>query len=804
MSWLRDDLTQAWRGLIRRPGFSALAILALAAGLGVNTVAFSAVNALLYKPFRFENADRSGWLFVGTRRDSLQTSTLATYEAMAGRSQTLERLAAQGRVPLAFRQGGATDEIWALVVSGDYFEIVPVTPLAGRVLGAGDGRDGQVPVLVSERFWRRRLSATPNLAALSIELNGHAAAVVGVVPDGHQGPGGVFEPDVWAPLAARDTLRYTARFEDEAAWLSFLARPAAGQTPEAVQTEVARLVAGTVDVAPGDELRVRYERFVDKHPEARGLEPIAEVGLVAVGTVLLIACFNVAGLMLARAVERRRDIGVRAALGASRWRLTRSLLTEGLLFAAISGVAALLLASWSASLLSAFSLPAPIPQRLHFVTDWRLVGYALLGSTLAALLPALAPMWQVARHDLAPWARAGQTAGGGTFGHRRTRRAFVVLQVAGSTLFLTTALMTAVAFRGVLDLDPGFDVDRTAVLTASPTTYGDTDAEALLTMREVAARVARQPGVEAVTVTDRAPFGIGAPPRIDASPDGRDCADGACTPLIVTHVDEHYFAASHRRTVAGRPWPTGASLDPLSVVVNESAAQRLWPAGSAIGQSFRDVTANRWRVVIAVVSDASLGMTAAEGPSVFLPFEDDTRIGSIAVVARHRDSAAAVVGPMREALQAVDPSVPIQSLQTMRERMALPTWMPRTILGFFSVCALLAVVLSTVGLFGVTYFAVNQRRREFGVRSALGATLGDVRRLVVGETVRLAAPGVVLGLVAAFGTVMVARATLPAVPALGPWPYVLAALIQVAVVLAAGLPPARRASSTSPIEVLRE
>ena len=803
MSWLRDDLKQAWRALIRRPGFSGLAILALAVGLGVNTVAFSAVNALLYKPFRFPNAEAAGWLFVGTRRDSTQTSSLRTFEAIRTNAKTLEFVSAEGRVPLVYRHGGGSEEIWSLVVSDHYFSIVAVRPVLGRTLTAGDGARGDTPILVSERFWRRRLGSETDLSRLAIDINGQTSPVIGVLPDDFQGPSGVFEPDVWVLLESARALNLAARDADaDGRWLSFLARPAPGQTAESVQAEIAGLTTGTSEIAPGDELRVRYERFIDLHPEARGLAPIAWIGLIAVGSVLLIACFNVAGLMLARSFERRRDIAVRAALGASPWRLARALLTEGLLFAVVAGAAALLLAYWSAFLLSAFSLPAPIPQRLHFVTDWRLVGFAVLASALAALIPSLAPMWQVARADLTQWSRAGHTAGGAGVGQRRTRRVFVLLQVAGSTLFLTTALMTATAFRGAWHLDPGFDVNRTAVLIVSPTSFGATPAVALETMRAVAARVASAPGVEAVTVTDRAPYQIGVNRQTLVSADGRDCASGGCTPMTITRIDRGYFSTSTRRVISGTASDADDAAAAVAVVINQAAADRLWPGGTPVGQSFRGDGV--WREVRGVVTNAEPAQNVTESPTAFLPFERGGASGALAVIARGRGDARALLAPLRDALRRVDAALPIQSLQTMDERMALPLWMPRTILGFFTACATLAVLLSTVGLFGVTYFAVNQRRHEFGVRSALGASIADVRRLVLGETIRLAAPGVALGLVAAFGTVLIARATLPSVPALGLAPYGLAMVIQVLVALAAGWEPARRAAKAQPVEVLRE
>jgi predicted permease len=805
MDWLRHDLRHALRLLAHRPGFSALAILALALGLGVNTVAFSAVNALLYKSARFPSAETAGWLFVGTPADPLASSSIATLDAIEAGSATLETVAAQGRLPLAWQHDGETDEIWSLVVSADYFAIDRVTPLAGRLLARGDGTRGDAPVLVAERFWRRRLgSADP--ASLSLALNGRHATVVGILPDGYQGPGGVFEPDVWIPLDARRTLNLPARYDDPAVeWLDLLAAPAAGATVEAIRTEVEALTAGTAPMAAGVERRVTYQRFADGHPELRDLSPVAGIGLVAVGSVLLIACFNVAGLMLARAMERRRDLSVCAALGASRWRLARSLLTEGLVFAAIGGAAALLLASWSASLLAAFSLPAPIPQRLHFVTDWRLVSFSVAAALLAALVPALAPMWQLGRADLAQWARVGSTAEAGAFGQRRSRRGFVLLQIAGSTLFLATALVTVNAFRDLWRIDAGYDTARTAVLTIAPAEYGHEPGASLALAAEMADRLSRVPGVEAVGVANRAPFGAGAGTFHAVSADGHDCAVSACERAGVFGVDAGYFRVRAPGLIAGAvapdgPWRTESDA---VAVVNEAAARRLWPDQTPIGKSFRDDSSGRWHRVIGVMPDARLTLGRSIGAEVFLPLAPDAAGGALAIIARSATAAPSLLGPMRDAARLAAPAVPVQSAQTMAERMALPFWLPRTTISFFGVCALLAVVLSSVGLFGVTYYAINQRRREFGVRAALGASAADVRRLVLAETARLAAPGVVLGLLLAVGIVIVNRSALVNLQAPGALPFLAAGAVQVAVAMAAAWSPARRAARANPLDVLR-
>jgi len=810
VDWLRQDLRLAVRSIARRPGFSALAILTLALGLGVNTVAFSAVNALLFKPFRQATAGAGGWLFVGTDQAPLASSSLPAFEAIAREARTLELVAAEGRLPLAFAEygSGATSQVWSLVVSPDYFSIIAVRPLAGRTIRAGDdGRSG-LGVVVSQRFWERRLGLAPDdpLGRASFTLNNQAAYVIGVLPDGFQGPGGLFEPDLWVPLEARRVFGLPPAYESaEARWLTLVARPRPDVTREAVETEISNLAAaGTLGVETADRTRVAYERFADGHPEVRALSPLATLGLGIVGVVLLIACLNVAGLVLARSMERRRDLSVRAALGAGRWRLARQMLTEGLVVAAAAGLAALLLASWSAPMLSAFSLPAPIPQRLHFATDWRLVGFAAALAVVAAVVPALAPIWQVARTDLARWIRVAGTTDTGAFSQRRTRRAFVLAQIAGSTFFLGLSLVFVMSFLRSWQTDPGFDTEHTALVTIDPASHGDEPDTARAVVGRIVEEMRAAPGVAAVTVADRIPFYVGFARPIDISLDGGDCDAGRCVPAASYAIGADYFDTLGIRLTAGRGLNPSDPSDLDAVVVSATAAAELWPNESAIGQSLKTQPDGRWRRVVGVAADVMhRAFDEAPRPHLYVPLGDDDYAGPLTLVARSSGDPAALVVQWREAVRAADPRVPPQLAQTMADRLALPLWAPRTAAGFFGICGLLAVVLSATGLFGVTYVAVSQRRREFGVRFALGAEPRDVRALVMRETLRLAAPGVAAGAAAAVVAGVAVASRVTGVGTFGPVALSLAVVLQVGVVLLAGWAPARRASASSPLEVLR-
>jgi len=807
MDWLRHDLRHALRLFARRPAFAALAVGTLALGLGVNTVAFSAVNALVFKPFRFPGAAETGWLFVATARDPLNDSSVPVFEAIAARATALDRVAAEGRVPLAYDSGGATEEIWALMVSRSYFSIVQTTPLAGRVIGGTDAAGDDIPVLVSERFWRRRLGGDREIGRLTLTLNQRPAHVIGVLRDGYQGPGGVFEPDVWVPLEARRTLALPARYEEASAgWLTLIARPKAGVTAEAIRAEVAAIAqdAGLRPRDANDAVRVAYERFADGHPETRQMAGAAMLGLGAVGLVLLIACFNVAGLVLARSVERRRDLGIRAALGAGRWRLSRQIFTEGLVLAAAGGAAALFVASWSASLLGVFSLPAPIPQRLHFATDWRMLAYTAGIALVAAIVPALAPIRQVARADLARWLGTAGAAQSGGFGQRRARRAFVILQVAGSNFFLAAALMAGANFLKDWQVDPGFDADHLAVMEVDPSQYAYAPERARDLADALTSRLRNAPGVRAVSITDRVSFFVGAPNTRTISLDGQDCQVVDCPRAGVYVAGPSYFDAMGIDVVAGRPLDERDSAASGAVVISKTAADTFWPGQNAIGRSFRLQPEGDTVHVIGVAADViHRMMTEPRQPYVYRPPAIDAYGGTFTIVARTSSDPAALLVPMQQTLHALDPRLPTKSVQTMANRMALPLWMPRTTAGFFGACGIAAALLSMIGLFGVTYFTVNQRRREFGVRFALGATRGDVRRLVMREALQIALPGMVVGLAIAVVVGVWLQSSVTRISTTDVAPFALAVLGQALVTLLASWSPASRAGRSNPLEVLR-
>jgi len=333
---------------------------------------------------------------------ALRGASLPLFERVRRDARTLETVVAEGRMPLACDSGNGTDQIWALVVSPDYFSTVRVPLAIGRAWRRDETGNEGLGVLVSERFWQSHLGGSRDLAALVVRVNRQPAHVVGVVDDAFEDPGGVFAPDIFVPLSARDALGLPAAFSTPSnRWPTIVGRPKPGVSANAVRQDVLPLVQQAVADAggPTDEVRVLFAPIAGGNPSLKGLRRVAVVGLTAVGIVLLMACFNVAGLLLARSVERERELAIRAAIGASRARLVSQMVVENGVLAFLGASVAIVLARWSAWLLSAFSLPAPIPERLLFPTDWPVFAYAAFLAAATAVIPALGPVWRVVRRD---------------------------------------------------------------------------------------------------------------------------------------------------------------------------------------------------------------------------------------------------------------------------------------------------------------------------------------------------------------------------------------------------------------------
>jgi macrolide transport system ATP-binding/permease protein len=803
MDALRTDLRFAVRALLSRPGFSALAVLTLAIGIGVNAVAFSAINGFLYKTRRFAEPRTLGWISVGGSGNPYGHVSWLDYREIADGSRAFEAIVAEGRRPLSLRDERGARQIWALCVSSNYLPTLRARPVAGRIFDASDASGADVPVVVSYRFWKDHLGGE-GIAGKTLMLNARAAPIVGVLPDDFQGPGGFFDPDVWVPLEKIDVLGMSDRLASRTpAWLGMSGRLASGITPAQATADLQALATRrrSEHAETWKNLTLTFWPVLGQHPDVRGIAPIAYILLAIVGVVLLLACFNVAGLLLARAADRQREISVRAALGAARSRILRQFALEGLLLALLSGAAAIVVAQWSAELLSAFSLPAPIPQRLHLGIDRRVVGFTAALVALAGILPALLPAYQATRVDLLRSLRVGSSLGQA---RSRTRSLFVVGQIAGSTLLLTVALLFLRSFWENSGADPGFATAHVLVVEIKPSDYGYTPVRSRAFFDALMERVRGLPGVEHAAVADRVPFYVGFPKTSKISTSGLDCAATECRNSQVFGVGVDHFKALGVPVRAGREFTMQDIRAGDGAIVSQAMAARLWPGRNAVGEWIRDGVGGPQRRVIGVAADVKYNsLTEAPTDRFYRPLGSDDYGNSVTLIVRTASPSASFAGRVQEQLQALDADLPPGTAKTMEQRMELPLWPVRTAAGLFSICGALALILATVGLFGTTYLTVGQRTREFGIRAALGATRTRVMKLVFAEALWLTIPGIVLGLSAAAITARAAASMIFRFDLSDPITYFGTALLQLLVALLACLLPALRATKADPMQALR-
>ena len=619
-----------------------------------------------------------------------------------------------------------------------------------------------------------------------------------MLPDDFQGPGGLYAPDVWLPLERLDALNTSASLRSEA-WLTLFGRLRDGVTRAQVNAEL-KSVAPSLPAAVRTDKppTIRFFPMKDGHPDIQGISRLAWVAMSIVGLILLIACFNVAALLMARAHERQREIGVRSALGASRARIVRQLVTEGMVLAALSGLATLILASWSADLLSTFSLPSPIPQRMHLGIDRTLVGFTALLVLIAGVLPAVVPAVQATSSNLQRSLRMESALGGPP---SRARNAFVVLQVAGSTLFVAAALLFVRSFLNTATFDPGFNTTQTVVMQLSPSLYGYDDERARQMVETLRTKIASVNGVAAAAVADRVPFYVGYPKSAEYTTDAADCSTTDCRRTTVYAVGPGHFDALGITLHQGRDFAPTAGAE---VVISEKMASQLWPGQSAIGKTLRVGDEGRPVQVIGVAADIKhRNMSEAPGAYLYRPIAVDEWAEGITIVVRANGDPRLLLGAIQEQVRATDPNLPV-AIATMSERMKMPLWPVRTAAGFFAICGTLALVLATVGLFGVLYFTVMQRTREFGIRIAIGASTRRVIGVVLREGLTLAVPGVLLGSAAALaGARLLSRGLFGVSPA-DPLSFSVTALIQIVVTIAACALPAYRATRVDPMVALRQ
>ena len=795
------DLRFAFRQMLNNPGFTAVAVLTLALGIGACTAMFSLVHAVLLRPLPFRDSDRLVWIEnVGSGGLSARTTRVDNFLEWRAKNSSFEELAAYfaffdySRYTLI--GSGEPRRLRGVGITKNFLGTLGVQPMLGR--GFTDEEcvwNGRKAAMLSHAFWRQHFSGDPNAVGLSITLNGDPTEIVGVLP-----PSFDFD-SVFAPGTEVDLLLPFPLVEETARW---------GNTIFAI----GRLKPSATIQQAQAEFDVISRQVASSHPErggfgARmsGLETSIRGAFrqsllmlfAAVGCVLLIACVNLSNLLLARANARRREFAVRVALGATRWQLIRQTLTESLVLAfggCVLGVPLAFVATQGLSRLRTFS----IPLLQSTTVDATVLGFTVAMTGLAGLVCGTLPALQLARGNMQQRLNDAGARGTGGAAAALVRKALVISEIAVACVLLVGAGLLIQSFGKLLDVNLGFQPKQAVSWRVDATRSFNSLAEANRYYDGLIEKVKAIPGVESVGLSDTLPLGRNR--TWGAGVKGVSYRPGEYPIAFPRIVDHRYLQTMQIPLRAGRYFEPRDTADSEKVIViNETMARRLWPDRDAIGQI---VNVNGESRVVGVVGDVRHGtLEEASGAEMYLNFRQTGDWNAVELVVRATRPAGSLAPDVRAVMKAFDPNLPATEFTTLEQIVDHAVAPRRLITHLLSVFSSLALVLAAIGLYGVIAYSVSQRTREIGIRLAVGAQRGDVLRLIVGEGFKTAAVGVLLGLIAARFATRVLDSLLFGVTATDPFIFVTNAAILVAVALLASAIPARRAARVDPMVALR-
>jgi putative ABC transport system permease protein len=820
METLIQDLRYGFRTLLKSRGFTLIAVISLALGIGANTTIFTLVNAVFLQAIPVRDPARVMSIYTtdeknkGGFNDFMPTS-YPNFEDYRDQNTTFEGMSAFTGVPLSLSGSGEPEQLFGLIVSGNYFDMLGAAPALGRAfLQEEDRTPGTHPVVVlSHGLWARRFGSDPGIIGRTLTLNGQAFTVIGVARQGFKGTNTLGGPALWVPMMMHPQLLtgfFAENFNDRRALMfNMQGRLKPGVSREQALAELQTIGRRLEQEYPtpnkGRNITLLPVTQTTIHPAQRRAFVLAGgLLMTVVGLVLLIACANVANLLLARATARRKEIAIRLSLGAGRARLVRQLLTESLLLSLLGGGAGLLIAAWGRDLLLFFRPPQFQPENLDLSLDGAVLGFTLAVSLLTGLMFGLAPALQASRQDLAVELKDRTSQPGRRGGRVNLRGLLVVGQVALSLISLIGAGLFLRSLRNTQGIDPGFETKNLLSLNFDLGAQGYDVARGRDYHRRVLDEVGSLPGVRAAALSTMPLLGGGGFMRT-VFPEGQEPSTGAVGQFVFT--DAVSVSSLETQGVALLRGRGLTEMDregaPRVVVVNEAMAERFWKGADALGRRFKFFGDESFAEVVGV----------AENTKVFTLGEDAQPIAYIPVLQAYEPAMvlnvrtdgdpAPLMDSVRRRVQALDPSMPLTNVQTVSDAIRQTLWAPRMGAGLLAIFGGLALVLAAVGLYGVMSYSVGQRTHEFGIRMALGARRRDVLHLVLRQGMTLVGAGVALGLLAALGVTHLVAAFLVGVSAVDPVTFAGIPLLLSAVALLAGYLPARRATRVDPMIALR-
>jgi putative ABC transport system permease protein len=807
MEALWQDLRYAIRTLAKEPGFTIVAILTLALGIGANTAIFSLIDSVLLNPLPYKNP-ASLLSIVAGNREAGTTGTPVSFpklQALEQQTKTLESVGAFYQTTMNMTGRGEPEDINVNRVNADFFHALGVAPAMGRdFLSAEDQVGGADVAILSNAFWRSQFNSDPNVLGKSLSLDGKPTTIVGVLPRSFAFPFQQPRPDVWVPRVFDIMGLRPEQLRMGAGFLFLIARLSPGQTMAQAQAEADGISETYAKAYPGNADAAKHSLDMTSLTDnlVGGVRPSLFVLLGAVGFVLLIACANVASLLLTRATAREKEMSIRQSLGATRARLTRQLLTEGLVLAFAGGAIGVLIASVTMPLLRA-GAGNQVPR----LDEVHVNGLVLLASFVLCVVTGavfgLVPAVQVADHDLHGTLKEGRgTASGGS---ARARQAMVIAEVAVALLLVTGAGLLIRSFVNLVRVNPGFDSHGVMTFPVGlPTTKYATLPQRAEFFRQALEKIKTIPSVESAGVVSYMPM-TGAARYVFFCPEGQVCQGIGKDPLIsMKQISEGYFAAMGIPLFRGRVF-TNADIDgaPQVVIINQTVAEKYFPGQDPIGKTLQNSRDRIPLQIVGVVADAKITLLSApKFEEMYRPHLQAPWMAMTFVV-RSNSAPQPLVAAVREKIQSIDPDLAVSGVQSLDHLVSDSVGQPRLLTALVGAFAAFALLLAAIGIYGVMAYSVSQRMREMGIRMALGATPRDIVRLVVGQGMRLALAGILIGFVASLWLTKFLASQLFGTQPKDPATFALVALGLALVALAACLIPARRAMRVDPMVALR-
>ncbi|PYT09608.1 MAG: hypothetical protein DMF60_02250 [Acidobacteria bacterium] len=815
METLLKDARYGLRMLIRSPGFTIVAVLSLALGIGANTAIFSIVSAFLFAPLPVDRPAQLVSIFTTDLKNPgpLPTSHL-NFIDYREKNEAFSDILAYTFAPVNLSgTSGETKQLFAQVVSGNYFDVLGVKAEHGRTFVPDEDKTPAThPVVVlSYAAWQREFGGDPGIVGRTLSLNRHDFSVVGVAQKDYTGTDIGGRPDMWVPMMMHDTVQpgfdwYNTR---RGLFLSMIGRLKPGVGVSQAQAAMTAL---------GSQLEQEYRKDNEgrsvrlvplltarKDPTGDGEVMLTSSALMGIaGVVLLIACANVTNLMLARATKRKREIAIRLAMGASRARLIKQLMTESLILSMAGGAIGFLVAIWSKDLLRSLVPFGFGPNQQDPRLDRRVLIFAFVISIVCGVIFGLIPALQASKPDLVPTLKGEITMPVGSRGLKfNLRKALVVLQVGLSLFALITAGLFVRSLQKAQAVNPGFNVDNVVLMAFNLGREGYNEAQGRNFHQQVVERIRALPGVAGATVARDRPFGGGFQRSVFI--EGQEPPPGGRGVLVQTNnISTGFFETLGIRMLRGRDFAeTDSQQAPKVMIINDAMANRFWPDQDPVGKRLKLFGDQDFRQVVGIVADSKYNsLTEPRRPFMYIPLLQEYA-PQVNLHVRTSTDPKTMIAALRNEVQQIDPSLSVLNVQTLSERVQNSLGGERTQATLLGSGGVLALLLAAVGLYGVMSYSVAQRTREIGIRMALGAGRRNVMGLVLKQGLTLVTAGIVLGLGAAFAVTRLLASLLFGVSALDPITFAGTSALLIVVAVAASYVPARRATKVDPIIALR-